>query len=177
MIKNNKKIFILIAIIIIVTTLGVILAMSKILMQSNDTNTTTEESSQTTDTNQKKADNFQEGTLNITNLDSVSPDSNPDVKKEAQKILYRYATNLKSDSTSIDAIVRDGSFSRKETSHDTYTDSMIIDISSLKQSWGLKFTWSNSKGIIGDHIFPMCLPEDKLIYGSFACSSNYGEYN
>ena len=115
--------------------------------------------------------------MKITNLNTLAKNSDPQVKLDAQQTLYKYSTaNIDQTGSITDAVVREGSFSQTDKGDGIYYDKMIVDIPSIKQSWGLVYMWSNSRSINGDYVFFFCLYEYQLIYGNFLFQSNYGEY-
>jgi hypothetical protein len=123
------------------------------------------------------SDIYENNIIRIKDLDQVSPNSDPQTKLNAQRTLFRYALqdDLEDSKIEYEGEIRENSFSRT-SSNNSITERMIVDIPEIKQSWGLVYIWSQNEPIMGDHIFPLCLENDQMKYGTFECNSNFGKY-
>ena len=172
--KFRKPLFITVIAMIVITIFGII-----VLLFNNQPQTESTTTENTNQTNEQQSTNIQveTDTMKITNLNTLAKNSDPQVKLDAQQTLYKYSTaNIDQTGSITDAVVREGSFSQTDKGDGIYYDKMIVDIPTIKQSWGLVYMWSNSRSINGDYVFPLCLDESQLIYGNFLCQRNYGEY-
>jgi hypothetical protein len=73
-----------------------------------------------------------------------------------------------------DAVIRDGSETQtKPDENKIYTRAFIVDVPSIKQSYGVSYDYSSDKNVVDSltNIFVTvhCLEADKLIYGGFDC--------
>lgn len=118
------------------------------------------------------------GSVNITNLNQVSSGSDPLVRAQAARQLYRLSTQGEVESPTLSAEVRSGSFSRSEN-NGYYRDKMIVDIPELEQSWGLVLNWSKTQSFEDSEIQarPVCLNTSDLRYDDFNCESEFGWYD
>lgn len=170
----SKKNILLVSISVL-TILGVIFGIVNLFSNSRSISTISNSPAEQ-DTSNEDAPTKYNSMIKIENMDNISKNSDPVIKRNAQIVLYRYATKMKSDKQSYIGNIRDNSFSQTLDNDGFYTDSMIVDIPELKQSWGLRYIWSKTKTVTGDHIFPLCLNENQLIYDKFDCESNFGKY-
>ena len=102
-------------------------------------------------TNQERIDFIQYNLFNVINMNVKKP--------------------IKSNSLS-DAKVRDGSFLQTDNDIDnSHEVTFIIDIESIKQSYGASYQWSDAKNISNNEYGTQvtCLPIDELKYGDFNC--------
>lgn len=69
-----------------------------------------------------------------------------------------------------DAKIREGS-NEQELEDNVYTGTYIVDMASIKQSYGVSYTYSSDDNKLGGNpVVVSCLPKDKLIYGEFKCT-------
>ena len=69
-----------------------------------------------------------------------------------------------------DAKIREDS-NTQDYSRNVYTGSYIVDIESIKQSYGVTYTYSQDESELGGNpIVVSCLPKEDLIYGEFKCT-------
>lgn len=102
----------------------------------------------------------------------------PDDRK-ASISAYLYDTVKKNSNQSItvaeigEAIIRENSNSQVFNSEaKVFNGSFIVDIEKIKQSYKIEYVYSsdkNSDQLGGYEVLVLCLPSDKLIYGSFDC--------
>lgn len=132
-------------------------------------------------TNEESETSHKTPAVTVQNYDEEG-ENIPDIKRLAlNESLYQIIEkNLPADSENVDItkisdiVIRKGSETRglKTDSEDTYWGRAIIDIKSLKRSFGVYYEWSpdpNTDGYSGYSSMAYCLQEKDLIYGNFDC--------
>lgn len=173
----NKKLTGIIIISILLIIVGIIAVFIP-----RDSSTQDIEAEETTSKDQPRDDIKQSprkiSSLEITNLDEISPDSDPKVKLAAQNFLSSsIQKNYQGNESNFKGKIREGTFKRSDNNN-ILKETMIIDIPNIKQSYGLTYFWSNySDKIKGDYISSYCLDKDQRIYPDFSCKTPGGQYN
>ena len=117
--------------------------------------------------------------IRIQNYTSKVKNLPGDVRDATESYLYNVTKMNVNDSVNVskisDAHIRDGSDTQEEQSG-VYTGSYIVDMESIKQSYGVSYTYSDDDSKMGGNpIVIQCLPKEKLIYGEFKCTDLVSE--
>lgn len=115
--------------------------------------------------------------LTIGNFDSKIKNLPPDRKSSISAYLYDTVKKNTNQSITLDdigeAVIRENSNSQIFKSDvKVFNGSFIVDIEKIKQSYKIEYVYSfdkNSDYAGGYEVLVLCLPNDKLIYGSFDC--------
>lgn len=77
------------------------------------------------------------------------------------------------------AFIRNNSSSQMyDSENKVFNGTFIVDISKIKQSYKIEYVYSEDKNSIflgGYEVLVLCLPEERLIYGSFDCKELFGD--
>lgn len=131
--------------------------------------------------------NQRNGYLKISNLGDYTKGkpTNPNTVRYIEEQLYKTVNmNLekpvKSNSVK-DVLIRYDTFRQDFNDQEQYyTVDFIVDISSLKQSYEIKYSWSSNNSSANNNIDErgtavLCLPKNMLYYGDFKCKDGFTE--
>lgn len=115
--------------------------------------------------------------ITIGNFDSKIKNLPADRKSSISAYLYDTVKKNTNQSITLDeigeAVIRENSNSQIfKSDAKVFSGSFIVDIEKIKQSYKIEYVYSSDKnsGQLGGYeVLILCLPSDKLIYGSFDC--------
>lgn len=115
--------------------------------------------------------------IRIQNYSAKVKNLSNDMRDSMESSLYNTVIGNVDASTNVskinDATIREGSDAQERDSKNaTYSGSFIIDMSSIKQSYYVQYSYAPdpTTSIGGSPVIISCLPVEKLIYGEFTCT-------
>lgn len=119
--------------------------------------------------------------IKINNIDKVYSNIPNDTKDAISNTLYNtVSNNTMSDLKKVKATIRDNTAKENyDKTTNIYTDTFIVDLADIEQSYDVTVTWSPTKDnpylVTGYPILITCPKADQLIYPAFDCSDGFAD--